>query len=152
MQSTMVSSAWLSIMIGPVMQRSSVTLAKGCWMTRLGAPGETALPSGFSRRPGTSVQSRSTSSRGSSSAAAASDQRPRRIARGDHGQKSRRALCRDVVDLEDRRLGIGQAVADGEPAAGGNGVQSRLQGAAVGHGLLVRQLVALWIALVFAAA
>ena len=30
------------------MQRSSVTLANGCSTIRLGAPGETALPSGLS--------------------------------------------------------------------------------------------------------
>ena len=34
------------------MQCSSVTVANGCATTRLGAPGDTALPSGCSVRPG----------------------------------------------------------------------------------------------------
>ena len=53
---------------GPVMQRSSVTFAKGCSTTRLTAPGSAAVPSGLRLRPGTSVQSRRINSRGSSSA------------------------------------------------------------------------------------
>ncbi len=68
MQSASETSASSTTSSGPVMQRSSVTLAEGFSTIRLGAPGEAALPSGLSARPGTSVQSRSTSSRGSSSA------------------------------------------------------------------------------------
>ncbi len=116
------------------MQRSSVTLAKGCSTTRLGAPGETALPSGFSaqarhqRAVAQHQLARLVVGRGRQLQRAAADHQPvehqpcraRRsssvmsppaaisgrapLRAGDHDLEARRARRRDAVDLEDRRL------------------------------------------------
>ncbi len=89
---------------GPVMQRSSVTFANGCSTIRLGAPGAAALPSGLSVRPGTSVQSRSTSSRGSLSAAAARRSAPPEITSPSSTSRPRAPICeRDVAARGDQR-------------------------------------------------
>ena len=123
MQSTSstVTSDSATTCSGPVMQRSSRTVVKGWSMTRLGAAGAAGLPSGCQRdSPGTSVQSRRTSVRGSLSAAAASCSAPPAMTRpsstsvprapivkrqraGGCDQRPRAVAGRDD-DLETRRI------------------------------------------------
>ena len=51
------------------------------------------------------------------------DQRPRRVARGDHHFEPGRAGRDHIVDLEYRRLRIGEAVLDRQASAAGDGIE-----------------------------